>query len=330
MLHNLADTIHPALDAARAHEPAVEARLRAAWAGTPLADAGAEHAAGGGKRTRARLTLAAAALTGAPEADAHAAATAVELLHNAALVHDDVIDGDTTRRGQPAVWARHGASAAVLLGDRLLAAAHAEAARSSVPAALVEAVSGTATRLVDGVARERDPAAATPPRDAYLAATRAKTGALFALTVDAALALTDAPRTERERARTAFEALGAAYQIADDMADLDGLKDGRPAGGDIRAGRLCAPLAAVRAHAPAARRAALERALAAGEPLTGWVPVMRAPWVRRRVGAWHETLCAEAARAADEVRPALKALAAWAETRVGGELEAAPCAAGTP
>ncbi|SDG00768.1 geranylgeranyl diphosphate synthase, type I [Limimonas halophila] len=332
-----ADTpLEAALAQARTQAPAVEARLRTAWADTPLAAAGAAHDAAGGKRSRVRLTLTAAALLGCDARDAEAAAAAVELLHNASLVHDDLIDEDATRRGVPSVWKTHGTAGAVLLGDRLLAAAHAEAAATGAPRELVQALSATARRLVDGVARERAPAATAPgdaARDAYLDLARDKSGALFAFAVDAALILAGVPHRERHVARTAFEALGAAYQIGDDLADLDGHKLGRPAGGDVAAARLCAPVAALRALGEPATVAAFDRFLAAPEDAEIWIARLRGADVRAEITGWRDGLMGDAASAAARLRPELRAFTGWAATAIGGPApseEAPACAAATP
>ena len=79
-----------------------------------------EHLGAGGKRLRARLAIAACQALGGRAEDAIDWAAAVELLHNASLVHDDIQDGDRTRRGKPALWARYGPAQAINTGDVLL------------------------------------------------------------------------------------------------------------------------------------------------------------------------------------------------------------------
>jgi geranylgeranyl pyrophosphate synthase len=101
----------------------VEARMTE-LGGDRLADPGArmvhEHLGAGGKRLRARLAIAACQALGGRAEDAVDWAAAVELLHNASLVHDDIQDGDRTRRGKPALWARYGSAQAINTGDLLL------------------------------------------------------------------------------------------------------------------------------------------------------------------------------------------------------------------
>jgi geranylgeranyl pyrophosphate synthase len=189
---------------------------------------------------------------------------------------------------------------------------------------------------VDGVARERAPAATAPgdaARDAYLDLARDKSGALFAFAVDAALILAGVPDRERHSARTAFEALGAAYQIGDDLADLDGNKLGRPAGGDVAAARLCAPVAALRALGEPAIVAALDRFLAAPGEADAWIARLRGADVRAEVTGWQDGLMGDAASAAARLRPELRAFAGWAATAIGGPetpVEEPACAAATP
>ena len=101
----------------------VEARMTE-LAGDRLIDPAAamvcEHLDTGGKRLRARLALASCQALGGTAEDAVDWAAAVELLHNASLIHDDIQDGDRTRRGRPALWTKYGAAQAINTGDLLL------------------------------------------------------------------------------------------------------------------------------------------------------------------------------------------------------------------
>lgn len=302
----------------------VETRLDAVWATAALGCALDSGRATGGKLARARLTLATAGAVGLDDTDAVAAATAVELLHNAALIHDDLIDGDTRRRGRRSLWCQHGVTEAVLQGDRLLAAAHGEAARSSAPGRLVPAISATACQLADGAAREGHPTAPDPgaaSRSAYLATARAKTGVLFGLTAEAPLLLAHAPDDQQAGLREACQGLGIAYQIDDDMADLTGRKSGRSAGGDLRARRLCAPVAAWRAHADPAQVAALDAYLrdgddGAGHDSAAWLARLQGEDVQAWLAAWRRDALATAREASAGLPPDLQAIAAWAENLI--------------
>ena len=85
-----------------------------------IAEMAKEHLGTGGKRFRALMTLQAADLLGVSQRSAIYWAAAVELIHNATLVHDDIQDGDTTRRGRPTVWKKHGVGQAINVGDLML------------------------------------------------------------------------------------------------------------------------------------------------------------------------------------------------------------------
>jgi geranylgeranyl pyrophosphate synthase len=305
----------------------VRARLLAAGCGEgPLKDASEHHLGAHGKQLRVRLTLAAGDLLDVRASDAVAAATAVELVHNASLIHDDMIDGDTERRGQATVWARHGTTPALLLGDRFLAGAFAEAALTTRPARLVRLLSERVQTLVDGQAREDEPLTETASAEAlqarYIATARAKSGTLFALPVECALLLAEAPPTLREPAVAAFEALGTAYQVLDDLADLEGTKSGRDRAADLHEGRLTAPVTQFLLHAPAREAAALRAFLSQSardnEDVATWrrhLLASRAPAVTRRL---HDLLIAEAREAGHRLPAPLRGLIDRTAQRVTG------------
>ena len=137
----------------------VESRMHE-LAGERVDDPGAqmvhEHLATGGKRLRARLALAACQALGGSAKDAIDWAAAVELLHNASLVHDDIQDGDRTRRGKPALWVTHGAAQAINTGDLLLMLPFRALADYSAEtqASLVQILASYAERTARGQIRE--------------------------------------------------------------------------------------------------------------------------------------------------------------------------------
>ncbi|MCS6890797.1 MAG: polyprenyl synthetase family protein [Rhodovarius sp.] len=197
----------------------------------------------GGARLRPRLTLATAAACGRPDSDlALAAATAIELLHCASLVHDDMpcFDNAALRRGRPSVHAQFGEALALLAGDGLIVLAFEVIARAAarpgqgqrgaqVLAIIAQAV-GPGEGIVAGQAWECEAAVDVAHYH------RAKTGALFA---GAAAAGAAAAGAEPQRWRALGERLGEAYQIADDLADALGEArvTGKPAGQDAALGR---------------------------------------------------------------------------------------------
>lgn len=198
----------------------------------------------GGARIRPMLTLAVARACGDQDpALADAAAAAIELLHCASLVHDDLpcFDDATLRRGKPSVHAAYGERIAVLVGDALIVAAFqslAEAAGSARvrrPERLASLLSligrrvGTPGGIVAGQAWECEPFVAVP---AY---QRAKTGSLFAACTEAG-AIAGAARADAAAAWQAFGlSLGEAYQVADDIRDvaLASSELGKPQGQDL-------------------------------------------------------------------------------------------------
>ena len=233
----------------------LEARLDATVRshGGVVAVAGAD-ALVGGKRLRPLLVF----LASSPEREPSlAAGVAVELVHMATLVHDDVIDGARLRHGRPAAWAVHGPEAARAAGDYLFARAFAELAATG-DANAVSVLVDAALALVRGEALQRrqlrDPDVTV---DAYLERCALKTGKLF----EAACVLGG-----RNPALGRYGlALGIAFQIADDILDCSGetLETGKVPGTDLREGTPTLPLLL------AAREDELVRAALAGGPLDG-------------------------------------------------------------
>jgi geranylgeranyl pyrophosphate synthase len=232
----------------------VEERLQQVVAARPgiAATVGADALAAGGKRLRPLLCFL-CAHSGEPPL---AAAVAIELMHTASLVHDDVIDRARMRRGRATAWAAHGVDAARSTGDYLFARAFAEIATTGDRAA-VALLAGTALCLVRGEAMQRlqthDP---DTPIEAYLARCALKTGKLF----EAACVLGGGG------ALAEFGlALGIAFQIADDILDCAGetLETGKIPGTDLRDGTPTLPLIL------AAREDEIVRAALAGGALDG-------------------------------------------------------------
>lgn len=204
---------------------------------------GRDALAAGGKRLRPALVYLASAPGAAPPV---AAGVAVELVHMATLVHDDLIDGARVRRGQAAAWSAHGAAAARAAGDHLFARAFAVLAGHGSPEA-VATLAAAALALARGEAMQRrqrhDPE--TPVED-YLERCALKTGALF----EAACLLGGGPA---EYGRL----LGVAFQIADDVLDCAGetIETGKVPGTDLRDGTPTLPLLLAAREDPVVRTA---------------------------------------------------------------------------
>ncbi|HVD12060.1 MAG TPA: polyprenyl synthetase family protein [Gaiellaceae bacterium] len=219
-----------------------------------VAEVGGEALTAGGKRLRPLLVFLAAPAGEAPLA----AGAAVELVHMATLVHDDLIDRAHYRRGKVAAWASHGPDAARATGDYLFARAFAELAATGGQAA-VRCLAGATLALARGEALQRaqthDPETSV---ESYLERCALKTGKLF----EAACLLGSAG----DRDLGAFGlALGIAFQIADDILDCTGetIETGKIAGTDLREGTPTLPLIL------AAREDASVRSALAGGPLDG-------------------------------------------------------------
>lgn len=217
--------------------------LCAEAAGSPLQQMACEHLQAGGKRLRARLAFDAALLAGACEHDAVWWGAACELLHNATLIHDDLQDGDAVRRGQPALWARHGAAQAINAGDLLLMLPYAALAKMRAPAPAVAALSACISRrtvaTACGQAIELDANARVDLSwSAYVDAAWGKTGQFFALPIEGALLCGGADAEEALHVAEAFAWVGVVFQIIDDVVDLYGLKGRGEPGADIKEGKL--------------------------------------------------------------------------------------------
>jgi geranylgeranyl pyrophosphate synthase len=219
-------------------------------AGAPLAEHANATVAAGGKRLRPLLVLLAAQSAGGPAAREDGeerlvrAAVAVELVHSATLVHDDVIDGAQLRRGRPTVAAAAGRRAAVATGDLLFSRAFAELARNEEPAQL-QALSQASSALAEGELLQREDAfAAHVPVERYLRRCELKTAALF----EAACRL-GALTAARGSAGLAdalggfARQIGLAFQLLDDVLDVSGPveRTGKARGTDLLDGTVTLP-----------------------------------------------------------------------------------------
>ena len=218
-----------------------------------VAEIGGEAISAGGKRLRPMLVF----LSSPPDRTPPlAAAVAVELVHMATLVHDDLIDRAGYRRGCASAWARYGPSAARAAGDYLFARAFAELAATGDGRA-VGILASACLSLARGEALQR--AQTHKPEttvESYLERCALKTGKLF----EAACLLGAAARATPELAQFGL-ALGIAFQIADDILDCTGetIDTGKIAGTDLREGTPTLPLLLA-----AREDAVVHRALAGG------------------------------------------------------------------
>ncbi|HSL65205.1 MAG TPA: polyprenyl synthetase family protein [Gaiellaceae bacterium] len=215
---------------------------------------GRDALASGGKRLRPALCF----LATPPGSETSlAAAVAVELVHMATLVHDDVLDEAELRRGRASAWAAHGSRAAGAGGDFLFARAFAELAAAGDPECVRILADGSVALARGEAMQRRQLRRPDTPVEAYLGRCALKTGKLF----EAACLL----GSRDERLGAFGLALGIAFQIADDILDCSGLttETGKIPGTDLRDGIPTLPLIL------AAREDEIVRAALAGGPLDG-------------------------------------------------------------
>ena len=196
----------------------------------------------GGKRLRPRLVELTSRIGPRQEPlRAASLAAAVELLHNATLIHDDYVDESTHRRGRPTVAAAEGAERAIAVGDYYFAKATrliAELGSGRVASTMAEALEAICAAQIDDVAQR---GAFPGDHDSYLRVVRGKTAALFAAACVSGALLSNAPAGVVRALRRYGELLGIAFQMADDMVDFSP-DSGKPIGLDIRQRALSLPL----------------------------------------------------------------------------------------
>ena len=217
--------------------------------GQLLARHGAETITAGGKRLRPLLVCIAA---GVPVAESEAlvrAAVAVELVHAATLVHDDVIDGADLRRGRPTVVATGGRLLALATGDLLFSRAFAELAAGG-EIEPIRILSAATSALAAGELMQRDDSwNAAVGQERYLERCRLKTGVLFRASCELGALAGGAPVDALGRFG---ENIGVAFQLLDDILDVTGPPErtGKPRGADLLDGTVTLPLIEARKRSP--------------------------------------------------------------------------------
>jgi len=222
----------------------VEDLMRAQAAGHhPDLIAALEHLiSAGGKRLRPTLTLLVGKMLGAEDEPLITLAAAVELLHTATLVHDDLIDGSLLRRGIPTLNASWSPAATVLTGDFMFARS-ADMAAQVGSIRVMRLFAGTLAIIVEGELAQMFDGPGFADRDAYYKRIYAKTASMFILATEGAAALAGVPEEMIQQARCFGHDLGIAYQIVDDILDFTGeqVKLGKPVGSDLRHGLITMP-----------------------------------------------------------------------------------------
>lgn len=209
----------------------------------PLAQVIQGTISGGGKRVRPALVLLSGQFHPVDKDNLYRLSVAVELLHVATLIHDDLLDKSAMRRGTPTISSRWDEKATVLAGDYMLA----KAAKISALVGDFEVMSifaDTVMAICEGEIRQDfDGHTLSPERGDYYDRIRAKTASLFAACTESAAVLSRAPQQERHALRDYGHNLGMAFQIADDVLDFVGTQRevGKPVGSDLRQGIVTLP-----------------------------------------------------------------------------------------
>ena len=196
----------------------------------------------GGKRIRPTLGLLVGNMLGAPADKLVTLGAAVELLHTATLVHDDLIDGSLLRRGMPTLNARWSPAATVLTGDFLFARA-AKLAAETDHLPLMNAFAETLATIVNGELNQMFGSRGEINRENYYQRIYAKTASLFEMTTAAAAMISPAGDHIVETMRGFGYETGIAFQIVDDILDYTGEQTtvGKPIGSDLLNGLVTLP-----------------------------------------------------------------------------------------
>ncbi|OIJ67020.1 family 2 encapsulin nanocompartment cargo protein polyprenyl transferase [Streptomyces mangrovisoli] len=252
ILHRTRAAVDPELLAALDRLPASMRRVARYHFGWEHVD-GTPATGGAGKAIRPALVLAAADALGGPAAREAAlrAAAAVELVHNFTLLHDDVMDGDTTRRHRPTAWTVFGEPDAILAGDAMQALALRLLAEDPHPASAAAAsrLTGCVIELcagqqADTALESRDPASVTLAE--VLAMAEAKTGALLGCACAVGALYAGAAPADVAALDAFGREAGLAFQLIDDIIGIwgDPGRTGKPVGADLAVRKKSLPVVA--------------------------------------------------------------------------------------
>ena len=220
----------------------------------------------GGKRLRPYLVIKSCQMLGGSVKDALAAASAIEMIHNFTLVHDDIMDNDDIRHGVPTVHTRYGMPLAILAGDVLFSKAFQTVSISNVhntavSSKLVERLAEACVDVCEGQVLDIKMAEGKkiPKREDYIKMVEKKTSALFE--VSCAMGAICAKRTGRDIENLASfgRNLGVAFQIIDDLIGVlgDPKVTKKPVGNDLREGKKSLPIVLAIRKADAKRKKAI-------------------------------------------------------------------------
>ena len=236
--------------------------------------------AAGGKRLRPALLLLMAKAIGFEGPQRHPMAAVVEFIHTATLLHDDVVDESTLRRGRPTANQSFGNPASVLVGDFLYSRAFqmmVESGQMRVMEVLAEATNVIAEGEVLQLMNMHDPDISV---ESYLRVIRYKTAKLFEASARLGAVLADASPEVEDACASYGRAMGTAFQLIDDALDYDGDSQalGKNVGDDLREGKTTLPLLIAMERSTPDQRALLRSAIEHGEQerLSEIVDIVRA------------------------------------------------------
>lgn len=217
----------------------------------------------GGKRLRPALLLLMSGALGGTSPHKYQLAAVVEFIHTATLLHDDVVDESTLRRGRPTANESFGNAASVLVGDFLYSRAFqmmVECGSMRVMSILAEATNVIAEGEVLQLMNMHD---ASLDETAYLRVIRSKTAKLFEASARLAAVLTASDVATEEACATYGQALGTAFQVIDDALDYEGdaSRMGKNLGDDLREGKVTLPLIIAMQRASSADAALIRQAI---------------------------------------------------------------------
>ncbi|MGJ7508536.1 polyprenyl synthetase family protein [Variovorax sp. GT1P44] len=257
----------------------------------------------GGKRLRPALLLLMAGSLGYRGEQRFNLAAVVEFIHTATLLHDDVVDESTLRRGRPTANESFGNPASVLVGDFLYSRAF-QMMLDANDVRIMEILADATNVIAEGeVLQLMNMHDASLDEEAYLRVIRSKTAKLFEASTRLAAVLAGASPEVEEACATYGQALGTAFQVIDDVLDYagDANETGKNVGDDLREGKTTLPLILAMQRGTSDQRALIRAAIEAGD--TAQLPQVVA--IVRETGALEATraaAAAEAQRAMDALR----------------------------
>jgi octaprenyl-diphosphate synthase len=257
----------------------------------------------GGKRLRPALLLLMSGAIGSTHPHRHTLAAVIEFIHTATLLHDDVVDESTLRRGRPTANEKFGNAASVLVGDFLYSRAFqmmVDVDQMRVMQVLSDATNVIAEGEVLQLMNMHD---STVDETAYLRVIRSKTAKLFEASARLAPILSGADAATEQLCATYGQAVGTAFQVIDDVLDYEGNSEelGKNLGDDLREGKVTLPIICALQRAGAPQQAMIRAAIEQGD-LTHLPEILHIVVESGALGAARASAMAEAQRAVEAAR----------------------------